>query len=119
MIVYRVQDSEGRGPWRPGFSKHWVRERDDHANLVPWMQEFGDIIPRGGSGFGKHCGCACKTIEQLRRWFSADEYETLLSFGFQAVQMDIDRVLAESDIQLVFQRQRPLRIGIEPVSLWA
>jgi hypothetical protein len=118
MIVYRVQDDEGRWPWRPGLSRHWVRERDDHANLRPWMQEFGDVIPRSGWPFGNHFGCACKTIEQLRRWFSADEYETLLSFGFEAVQMEVDRVLAESDIQLVFQRSRPLRAGVEPVSLY-
>ncbi len=117
--VYRVQDSEGRGPWRPGFSRLWVRDRDDHANLRPWVEQFGmQIIPRTGWPFGKHFGCACRTLDQLRRWFTAEEYATLLAYGYQAVSMDVQRVLAESDIQLVFQRARPLRAGVEPVELY-
>lgn len=117
--VYRVQDVDGRGPWRPGFSRIWVQERADHANLLPWPQEFGmGILPRGDWPFGKHFGCACRTLEQLRRWFSPQEYATLQSYGYQAVQMEAARVLAESQIKLVFQRPRPLRFGAEPVSLY-
>jgi hypothetical protein len=57
--VYRVQDVEGRGPWRPGFSRLWVRDRDDHDNLRPWVEQFGvGIIPRNGWPFGRHFGCA-------------------------------------------------------------
>lgn len=118
--VYRVQDIEGRGPWRPGFSHLWVRDRDDHANLVPFMQQFGaGIFPRTGWPFGKHFWCACRTLDQLRRWFTAEEYATLQGYGFCAVSMEADRVLAESDIQLVFQRARALRFGVEPVGLYA
>ena len=117
--VYRVQDVEGRGPWRPGFSRLWVRDRDDHDNLRPWVEQFGlAIIPRNHLPFGRHFGCACRTLEQLRRWFTAEEYATLQAYGYQAVSMDVQRVLAESDIQLVFQRSRPLRAGVEPVDLY-
>jgi len=117
--VYRVQDAEGRGPWRPGFSRLWVRDRDDHDNLRPWVEQFGmEIIPRTGWPFGKHFGCACRTLDQLRRWFTAEEYATLQAYGYQAVSMEVQRVLAESDIQLVFQRARPLRAGVEPVELY-
>lgn len=76
------------------------------------------IIPRSGWPFGKHFGCACRTLAQLRRWFTAEEYATLQAYGYQAVRMDVQRVLAESDIQLVFQRARPLRAGVEPVELY-
>lgn len=118
--VYRVQDAEGRGPFRPGFSHWWVEERADHEKLLPWMVEFGpDAIPRDGWPFGKHFGSACRTLEQLRRWFTASEYATLQSYGFQAVEMDVSRVLRESDIQLMFQRARPLRSGTQPVVLYA
>lgn len=117
--VYRVQDAEGRGPFRPGFSHWWVEERPDHDNLVPWMQQFGhDAIPRSGWPFGKHFGCACRTLEQLRRWFTASEYATLQRFGFQAVSMDAARVLHESEIQLLFQRAKPLRADVSPVDLY-
>ena len=117
--VYRVQDAEGRGPFRPGFAHWWVEERPDHDNLVPWMQQFGhDAIPRTGWPFGKHFGCACRTLEQLRRWFTASEYATLQRFGFQAVSMDCARVLHESEIQLLFQRAKPLRADVSPVDLY-
>lgn len=119
QTVYRVQDIEGRGPWRPGFSRYWVRDRADHDNLQPWPVQFGhDLIKRSGWPFGKHYGCACRTLDQLRRWFAADEYATLQSYGYSAVQMEVDQVLAESDIQLVFVRSKPLRIGVEPVDLY-
>ena len=117
--VYRVQDADGRGPFRPGFSHWWVEERPDHDNLVPWMQQFGhDAIPRTGWPFGKHFGCACRTLDQLRRWFTASEYATLQRFGFQAVSMDVARVLHESEIQLLFQRAKPLRADVSPVDLY-
>jgi len=117
--VYRVQDAEGRGPFRPGFSHWWVEERPDHDNLVPWMQQFGhDALQRAGWPFGKHFGCACRTLEQLRRWFTAGEYATLERFGFQAVRLDVARVLHESEIQLLFQRAKPLRADASPVVLY-
>lgn len=116
-IVYRVQNLEGRGPWRPGFSHLWVRDRDDHDNLRPWVEQFGlGIIPRWSPYW--YYGCGCRTLEQLRRWFTAEEYATLRAYGYQAVIMDVHRVLAESDIQLVFQRVRPLYAGAEPVDLY-
>jgi hypothetical protein len=117
--VYRVQDTEGRGPFRPGFSHWWVEERPDHDNLVPWMQQFGhDAISRTGWPFGKHFGCACSTLDQLRRWFTESEYATLQRFGFQAVSMEVACVLRESEIQLLFQRAKPLREDASHVDLY-
>jgi len=43
LFVYRVQDKEGRGPWRPGFSQIWVETRLDHMFLPPWYVEFGRV----------------------------------------------------------------------------
>jgi hypothetical protein len=118
--ILRVQDEEGRGPWRPGFSRLWVRDRADHDALIPWPQQFGmGIIQRSDRHAGSHFGCGCRTVEQLQRWFTAAEYETLTRYGYQAVRLDVDRILAESDIQLVFQRARPLRAGAEPFDLYA
>lgn len=118
--IMRVQDDEGRGPWRPGFSRLWVHDRPDHDALIPWPQQFGmGIIPRDTWPFGRHFGCGCRTVEQLQRWFTAAEYETLTRYGYRAVRLDVDCILAESDIQLVFQRMRPLRAGAEPFDLYA
>lgn len=90
--VYRIQDAEGRGPWRPGFSKFWVEDRDDHDLLLPWYQQFGRVDQRVLSGM--HMGCGCKTVEQLQRWFIPTEYRRLVAYGFHAVQMDVGRILA-------------------------
>lgn len=114
--VYRVQDRSGRGPWKPGFSHRWVEDRDDHDLLIPWYQQFGWVNKNAISGM--HVGCGCRTLEQLRRWFTAGEYQTLLQFGYQAVQLEVGRILGESDIQLVFERARPLREAAVPVELY-
>lgn len=104
--IFRIQDNEGRGPWRPGFSHLWVKPRPDHDNLPPWMFEFPHIdIKSIESG---HFGSGCRNTKQLRRWFTKNEYKTLVNFGFKAVMMDVEEVLAESEKQLLFRRMFPL-----------
>jgi hypothetical protein len=114
--IYRVQDREGRGPWRPGFSHKWVESRPDHENLPPWYVEFGNIHftadPRDYTGSG------CRTIEQLRRWFTLSEYVTLEAYGYQPVVLDHVNVLAESDVQVFFTRRIPLNFRVYPVRLY-
>ena len=112
-VIFRVQDPEGRGPWKPGFSHKWVEDRDDFDELVPWLQEFGPVH-KNVTIAGMSVGCGCRTIEQLRRWFRPSEYKTLLGFGYRAVKLDVGRILAESKIQCVFERVKPLRENAEP-----
>lgn len=116
--IFRVQDSEGRGPWRPGLSHKWSEERpeSEYAALVPWMVEFkGKMKPHIT---GMRLGCGCLTHEQLRRWFTQGEYAKLLGYGYQSVSMIADRILAASDKQCVFQRARPLHEEVEVFSLY-
>ena len=114
--IYRVQDADGRGPWKPGFSQCWVEDRDDQNNLVPWMVEMGRVEKR--AIYGMSVGCGCRTVEQLRRWFTPSEYRTLRRFGYQAVKMEVGRILGESKIQVVFERAKPLRSEVDPVELY-
>jgi hypothetical protein len=120
MIIYRVQDSEGRGPWRPGFSDKWVEDRDDYGALPPWPIEFPGLHAELTASLvmGKHVGCGCVSLEQLRRWFRPTEIRTLKRYGYHAVQMQVSRILAASDSQCVFERMVPLRDGIEAVELY-
>ena len=64
-------------------------------------------------------GEACRTLEQLRRWFSPGEYKKLLGFGYQAVRMDGVRVLGESATQLLFGRAKALKADVEPFELYS
>lgn len=118
-IVYRVQGTDGRGPWRPGFTDTWSEDRTDeeYASLLPWTVQFGDAVANGHTP-GRHLGCACRTLTQLRRWFRPGEFATLLRYGFQCVRITGVRILAESDIQCVFERDKPLNEAIEAIELY-
>lgn len=115
-IVYRVQDRFGRGPWRPGFSHKWVVHRDDSENLIPWPFEFGPV--HTGLMTFEHGGSGCMTLDQLRRWFIPLEWLKLKSYGYHAVKLRVDRILAQSDLQCVFARIRPLNEEIEQIELY-
>lgn len=115
-IVYRIQDADGRGPFKPGFSHRWTEDRPDHDNLVPWFVDLGRMDLQMIAGMAG--GTACRTLDQLRRWFTPSEYKTLQRFGYQAVQLEAGRIIGESGIQLFFERCRPLKEGAVPVELY-
>lgn len=98
IAFYRVQDRDGRGPWKPGFSHTWVEDRQDHDNLIPWYFEMGPVHLKALAG--EHVGSACETIDQLRRWFTPSEYATLKRSGYQAVRVT-GRILGKSSTQVV------------------
>ena len=113
MRVFRIQDCHGRGPFIPGFSAQWADEtfRDCTAPLPTWMDEFGaDLLDRLGLP-GEFFGSAVRSANQISRWFSAREQARLASLGFHVVKLNVDRILAESENQLVFARRRPLSRG--------
>lgn len=113
LIVYRVQDIEGRGPYRPGFSHTWVA---DHGPAKPpsWIDEFGMGLLKKARPH-EALGCAFRTLEQARKWFLQEELDRLVLLGYRLVKMDVDRVLAESEHQLVIARSKPLALDVETV----
>lgn len=116
-VVYRVQDKDGRGPWKPGFSKHWVEDRPDHEFLVTWPQQFGTkFLDR--ATIGLNIGCGCRNLNQLRRWFTENEYRTLLGLGYTAVRMKDAKILVESDVQCVFERVKSFKEDYELIVLY-
>lgn len=115
LTVYRVQDDEGRGPFRPGFLRHWFEDRESYPpSFVEW---FGD--PRPHLRPGESAGCGCRSMEQLARWFKPSELRTLADFGYRVVRLDADRVIGENDNEVLFARRRPLRFGAEPAIIVA
>lgn len=116
-FVYRIQDADGRGPFRPGFSQKWAD--DDFApgmkRLPTWGQEFGnDLITRTGFAH-EHFGSAVRNLDDLGKWFSPSEMHRLHFLGFHIVMMRAGRILAESENQLVIARRHPLRSHIHVV----
>jgi len=115
-LVFRVQDTEGRGPWRPGFSRVWVQPRPDHMLLAPFFVEFPGVLKAVLPG--ERLGSGCNNPSHLRRWFTEKEYRTLKKLGYSAVALEVDRILAESDVQVVFVRALPFNTNTTPISLY-
>ena len=115
-VVYRVQDKDGRGPWKPGFSAVWCEDREDHENLLPWYSEFGAVHEK--AIYGMTVGSACRTLKQLRRWFTESEYKTLKKHGYRCVKLQVGRVIAESEIQLFVERSRAFNRGAKTINLY-
>lgn len=97
--LYRMQDNEGRGPWRPGLSTKW----SDPYREIPktHIHEFGlSFLARVPKYY--RMGTACASISQLKRWFTIIEIERLYMLGFSLVVIRPDAILEESENQSVF-----------------
>jgi hypothetical protein len=110
--VFRVQDKAGRGPFKPGMSRHWVENGSDAVPPLPVQEEFGaglfvdlrNLIKE----FGGSCGCACLNKSDLAKWFTPIERKNLAKLRYRLVSLKPDRILASSPHQIVFWRKRPL-----------
>lgn len=119
--LYRVQDAEGRGPYKPGMSVKWAdaegHYKGDYTNLPPFMDEFGYgvidemnlIMSISGGAFG----CGFRSMEQLNNWFSPAEQERMKALGYQIVRIPAKKILRSSDKQTVFWCDKPLHKAAE------
>lgn len=114
-FVYRVQDRDGRGPFKPGHTCDWADREfaPGQENLRPIFEEFGfgivnDIRAKNRNG---HIGCAVRTLVDICRWFSATERERLRKLGYFVVAIAPDQIIAEGKNQLVFTSQTPLNVA--------
>lgn len=114
MIVYRIQDKDGRGPFKPGLSERWLdpEPKPHEETLVPWPIQFPDVLFHIQASRQKYCGCACASPEQLRLWFSVSEFKRLNALGYQSVMFEPYEILGQSDVQLVFRRLEPLHKNV-------
>lgn len=113
-LVYRVQDRNGRGPFKPGMTDRW---RDPDGNDFPPVQaEFGlswrEEIPHGW-----HCGCAFRDVAKAGAWFSPWECDRLAALGYRLIALGGCQVLRESGHQMIVVRRRPFRAGAV-ICLW-
>jgi hypothetical protein len=101
--VYRIQASDGRGPFRPGFAKYWD---DDGYRPMPIQDAFGMAWLRQCRK-GYSYGCACKTVEGLAKWFRPSERRALEKFGYRPVSIVADHILRENSDQVLFGSKHP------------
>lgn len=108
-LVCRVQDAEGRGPYRPGFSHVWS-ERE--TGPVTAMEAFPEVLKTCHKLIREHggaVGCAFRNVEQAREWFTFNEILTLARYGYTLCWIQPDEILAENDEQCVIWTAKPLR----------
>lgn len=113
--LYRVQASDGRGPWRPGLSRFWIDNESDKPLHKDVIAAFGldwrKRIPKGWSA-----GCACRSLEQLFGWFTPIEMTRLRFMGYEPVCFMPDKIIAEDDNQVIFARKLPLTEQVSQLS---
>ena len=110
--VYRVQDREGRGPFKPGMTRRWA-DAEGFSFMPPFHDEFGiGIIKELQTMIGEvggACGCAVATMDMIDKWFTPTERARLAALGYFVVLLSVDAILRESPNQIVFWRRLPLR----------
>jgi hypothetical protein len=108
--IYRVQDRNGRGPWKPGFSHKWIDV--SRTSLPPTIAEdFGhEAYQRIPAGF--HVGCGVRSPIALHAWFTKSEAKRLDFFGYYVAELEVDWIMAESATQLLFARRKRLNTDL-------
>lgn len=109
-MLLRMQDGNGRGPWKPGFSEQWV-DNTRRFDLPSLQEDFGvDFRPMVDAAFkrGLHLGTAVKGVEKFNQWFTASERVKLAMFGYRIVDASQCEVLGETNWQVVIGSQQPL-----------
>ncbi len=104
--LYRIQDADGRGPYKRGFAERWLDQDDSYfERQPPGPDQFGLSV------YSIVSGHAFRSIEQMCRWFTPSEMDRLDAFGYLPVSMIAKEVVAESPNQVLFWRAAPLNKG--------
>ena len=109
---YRIQDREGPGPFRPGFSKMWIDTSGPVKALPTWTEEFGTAAAEEAVSAGLTVFSAVRTVDKIRDWFTDAERQRLYGFGFYLVEVPHAIILAESEHQVLCCRELPLTFGV-------
>lgn len=101
MIVYRVQDRHGRGPYNAPDAPKWVlRHNGDPRRPGPWsdkkLARYGNIKDDDFFGFA--------SVNQLLKWFTKTELKLLHHAGFNVVRID-GEIVARSSHQVLFRHK--------------
>lgn len=106
MLVYRVEDSEGRGPYRKraGYVHEWSKDENGH-NDYNHPSPYQDGLP--GMWDMESYICGFKSKAQLKAWFSEEELSNLEALGFSIKTFEVPK----SDVkvggkQVIFLRPK-------------
>jgi hypothetical protein len=112
QVVLRVQDQNGLGPYRPGFTESWVDGPESSARQPDFIREFGwDAVHNVPKHM--HFGFGFRNLDQLNNWFSETELKRLMTkYDYEVVALEADFIFRESRHQVMFGRSLPFTTGI-------
>jgi len=108
-MLLRVQDKDGRGPFRQGVTKLWC---EYNHRLPSVMEDFPDLLDdlRPYHKQGLRIGCGVRGgYDGLKRWFSESEFQKLDTLGYRVVRVKNYVVVCESESQVIFATKKPLK----------
>lgn len=114
FTVYRIQDKDGRGPFKPGYTEKWM---DKDRTFFPKAVINQQIHIQRIADPDLHLAYVCESVEQLKKWFSPTEYEYLKKCGYSAVRMSVDTIWTCED-QAIAGRKKQYRKSITVIPLY-
>ena len=117
-VMYRLQDGAGRGPFKPGFTEKWLSDKDDLDELKPFTpREIFNAKMKSSVEFPV-IGCCCSSADDLKKWFTKEEYFKLRLLGYKSVMVSQCEFLAAKDYQVLIGRTWPFTKGIKQFELY-
>ena len=112
MRLFRIQDADGRGPWKPGFSMKWIDMDKDDRLCPPMMVEFPEWrykVDAAAAMGCRHFGCCMIGMAGFHRWFTPAEIERLRGFGYRLVDASGLTPICIGTSQVIAASRYPLR----------
>ena len=82
MVIYRIQDSEGVGPYRSEYLNQWCYCGHNSSKHPTPQQE--------GLRFSNEWYCGFESMKQLRSWFSNGELRKLHRMGLKINRIEVE-----------------------------
>jgi hypothetical protein len=118
MIVHRVEDKEGKGPYN---SDHSVSQslKERHVNLDRAPTPYNDGMGSRSEAAWSYSACwrfAFKTEADLQRWFTPYELKRLQRVGFKRVEYTVStRYINSGGKQCAFNRTKSTKGDSHPL----
>ncbi len=97
MKIWRVEDSIGRGCYRPTQNTEHIlsRHKNEMTHPTPLQDRFISRNPKGSeiSGFASE--------KQARDWFSDLELNVLKHMGFKLKEVEVSKITVYGDFQVL------------------
>lgn len=107
--LIRVQDREGRGPWRPGFSSTWMDECTPMRGKPITSYPGAIKVAHDASKAGMHIGCAVYA-DEISTWFAPPDLFRLARLGFYVADASACEVIFIAPDQVLVASHRPLAL---------